>query len=387
MKKIATLMLLIVMVMSAVAQNTMEKDDCDVGLPEPWEFTDQIRDGFQELLDSQLKNWKEIGTSGQSPALTFKSIDKKRIVIAADYNLTDSMVAQLANQEEWARVVTLFDASNRLSDIFGLVAHLGYDVIMLTTFQSGGATKNFVYDYTTLRHIMTLKSPISAYIYADAIAGRKRIPFEFEDSVMCTGISYCNHLWTLTLHSTTTFDTDDDPYLAWVIHTSEIVSNKEYMHYIGMDSTTVHFIIVQDGVKDTFTFEYTPAQLRGEEPALDIDWLGNYLARGIDRTFPQPLANGVGTMEHCSYDPALHVLVVDCLVDELTVLGNEGKENLLKEPVLNDLLSEPDGRDLIEGLATVGLGLEYHMQSQTTRRPMTITITPDELRVFILEKQ
>ena len=387
MKKIATLMILMVMVMGAVAQNPIDQDDCDGGLPEPWEFTDQIREGFQENLDNIIKDWKKIGATGHGPALTFKDIDEKRIVIAADYDLTDSMVARLEDQYDWVRVVTLFDATKRLSDIFSLVAHLGYDVVLHATLQPGGETKIFVYNYATLRHIMTLKSPISAYIYADVIAGRKRAPFEFEDSVMCTGMSYCNHLWTLTLHSSIAFEPDDDPYIAWAVHCSEIISNAEFMQYIGMDSTTARFNIVQDGAKDTFTFEYTPAQLLGEEPALDIDWLGDYLARGIDRTFPMPMQSSTGTMEHCSYDPTLRVLAIDCLMDEIDVVGNVGREEQLKLPILEALLAASEGNDFLQALAEVGLGLEYRIQSRTTHRPLTITFTPDELRVFMLERQ
>jgi len=387
MKKIATLIIILVMAVVAVAQNTAVNEDCDVGLPDPSELTDDFRKSYEEVLDILLKDWKKIGASGHDPALTFKAIDKHRIVVAADYNLNDSTIARLENQSEWASVVTLIDATKRLSDIFSITALLGYDVELHTTLRAGGATNISVYDYATLRHIMALDNAISESIYADVIVGQKRAPFEFEDSIFCTGMSYCNHLWTITLHSTTVFGPDDDPYLAWAHHCSEIVSNAEFMHYIGKDSTTARFVIVQDGARDTFIFEYTPAQLLGEEPAIDVDLMGTYLSKVINKTFPQPLANNVGTMESCSYDPALHVLVVDCLVDELTVLSNEGKENMLKEPVLNALLSEPDGRDLVEALSEMGLGLEYRMQSRTTRRPLTITITPDEIRVHLLEHQ
>ncbi len=386
MKKILTILLLATLTLGAGAQ---VPDGCE--LPTLPELSAKERRDMKETLDAWLKDWQKIGASGFNPALKYNDINDKRISIDLTYIVADSTKAFLDSNSEYLRAASLFDATNRLRDLFEMVANLGYDVmasVVLRTITGRSTSVHITnFDNATLRYIMSLKSSFSVYVYSDVVEVLKKIPFGFEDSVICTGISYCNHLWTMTLHSSIAFDPEDDSYIVWAVHTSEIVSDADFMRFVGMDSTTARFIIVQDGAKDTFTFDYTPAQLLGEEPALDINWLGNYLAQGIDRTFPMPMQSSTGTMEHCSYDPTLQVLVIECLMDEIDVVGNVGREEQVKLPILEAMLAASEGNDFIQALAEVGLGLEYRIQSRTTRRPLTITFTPDELRVFILERQ
>lgn len=382
MKHIATLIVLLAISLGAVAQ-----EDCP--LPQQRDLSAQERQYMKKALNGQLDEWKKLGASGESPALTFKELDKNRISIAANYETDDSTVAELSDQFDFVRVATLYDAVNRLSDIFDMVATLGYGVSLEVTLHSPHRSSHSfsTIDNASLRRIMLLESALSVQIYADMLARQKEMPFEFTDSVMCTALKYCYHLWTLQLHSNLFFGPDDDPYLFWMTYCAGIVEEKEFLRYIGMDSTTVRFVIFQQGVKDTLTFDFTPAQLLGEQPLLDIPRVGTMVAQNINKRFPMPLAANMGTMERCTFDPALQVLVVDCLVEEITVISLENKENQVKQTFLTTMMTLPEEREFLESLSSLGLGLEYRMESRTTHRSLTITVTPDELRVFLLEHQ
>lgn len=382
MKKIATLILMVAMTLGAVAQ-----EDCPP--PETQKLSVKERREMKEYLDALLKDWKKIGASGENPAISFEDLDKSRILISSTYNLDDSnLVNAESSSYDFIRVMALYDILARLkSPIFETVAKLGYDVALKVNYRPDLPQRIFAYDNATLNRFLELDNLASAMIYADAIMRQKEIPFEFADSIMCTGVSYCNHLWTMHLQSNAKLDAEADPRLEWMFYLSYLVEDREFLYIIGMDGSTARFVVAQDGVKDTMTFEYTPAQLLGEEPTMDIDQVGPYMAKTISRSLPQPLPDGDGTFEICEYDPSLKVLVFNYLVSELTILNNEGKEAQIKPVMLNAMMNAPNGQDFFSSLVELGMGIELRMQSRTTRRTSTVTYTPDELRIYMLEQQ
>ena len=363
----------------------MAQEDCP--LPERKKLNAKERREMQEYLDALVNDWKKIVVSGHDPRLTFIDIDKKHIVVNVDYDLDDNAAAKMETLQSWPRVAALFDATKHLSDIFGLLASLGYEVELSVSFRPNGEIFFFSYDNETLRRIMMLENVTSATIYNVVTETKKNIPFEFDDSVICTGTSYCNHLWSIQLHSLVNMDPITDARTEWMVYLSNLIEQKEYLHYIGMDSSTARFVIVQDGVKDTMIFEYSPAQLLGETPTMDIDHAGRYMAQTINRSLPMELPNGDGTFESCTYDPSLSVLVFNYLMSELSILNNEGKEVQIKPFLLNVMMNAPDGQEFFSSLIELGLGLELRMQSRTTRRTTTFTYTADELRIYMFEQQ
>lgn len=372
------------MMLMALAWGAVAQEDCPLPTVTP---TVEERQEWKDILDGYVEVWKLLGASGEDPSLTLKDIDERRIVVAVDYNLDDSAMAQLSQEPEWMRIMPLCHASYRLDDVFGVVANLGYDVVLHVTFNPGRQTQFFVYDNATLRRVMSCGGVIGAYIYADAAAARKRAPFVFDDSVMCTGVSYCNQLWTIHLHSMVKLDSDLEPRTEWMLYLSRLIAQREYLRYVGIDNGTARFVIVQDGINDTMVFEYVPAQLLGAEPTIDVDFVGRYLARIIDRSLPQPMPTGDGTFESCDYDPSLRVLVFNYLMSELSILSNEGKDAQAKPLMLKAMMDVPDGQGFFSSLVELELGLELRMQSRTTRRTTTFTYTTDELRIYMLEQQ
>lgn len=379
-KKLSILLLLISISLGIVAQ-----EDCP--LPETKKLNAKERREMQEYLDALVNDWKKIVVSGHDPRLTFIDIDKKHIVVNVDYDLDDSAAANMETLQSWPRVAALFDATKHLSDIFGLLATLGYEVELSVSFRPNGKIFFFSYDNETLRRIMLLENVTSATIYNVVTETKKNIPFEFDDSVICTGTSYCNHLWVLNLHSMVEMSPDVEPYTEWMMYLSALIEQREYLYYIGMDSSTARFVIVQDGVKDTMIFEYSPAQLLGEESTIDVDHVGRYIARVINRSLPQPLPAGDGSFENCEYDPSLKVLVFNYLMSELSILNTEGQEAQVKPAMMNAMMNVPDGQEFLSTLVELGVGIELRMQSRTTRRTSTFTYTTDELRIYMLEQQ
>lgn len=381
-KRIHIILMILCLALSAGAQEATADDDC---MPPLEKLSTQEQRSWREFLDAICKDWKKQGPSGSNPALTFKDLDDERIVVGADFNLDDSAAMRAAEQYDWTRVMVLYDAAKRWSDVFSVVAKLGYHVVLHVTFQPGGKTQFYVYNNATLRRIMSLESPVAAAIYADAVARRKQVPFPFGDGVTCTGISYCNHLWTIQLHSDEPLDKEYDPYILCLSYCADIVEEKEFMRYIGMDGTTARFVTTAKDLADTLTFEFTPAQLLGDEPAIDIDLVGRRLAQTTYASLPMQTGNG--TIENCTYDQDLKLLVFTTLTDELTILNNQGREEQFKILILNALMQNPEQKDFIEGMAEIGLGMEFRMQSRTTRRTSTISISVDELRNYLIERQ
>ncbi len=381
-KHIHIILVLLCLASGVQAQETPTDDGC---MPPLEKLSTNEQHEWNDFLNAICKDWKKQGPSGNNPALTFKDLNSERIVVGADYNLDDSAASHAAEQYDWMRVMVMYDATKRLGDIFNTVANLGYHVVIHATFQPGGTTQYYVYNNATLRHIMSLESPMSAAIYADAVARRKQVPFPFDDGVTCTGVNYCNHLWTIHLHSDEPLDAEYDPYILCMAYCAGIVEEREFMNYIGMDGTTARFVITAVGLTDTFSFDFSPAQLLGDEPAIDIDLVGRRLAQTTAASLPMQVGNG--TWESCSYDQELKMLAFTTLTDELTILNNQGHEGQYKIMILNTLMMNPEQKEFLEGMAEVGLGMEFRMQSRTTRRTSTVTITPDELRVYLLERE
>ena len=163
-------------------------------------------------------------------------------------------------------------------------------------------------------------------------------------------------------------------------------TSNGFVEVLAMDDTRLRIVGSQEGNDDTVTLEYTPEQLIGEEPAIDVDLAGQYIARSASLGCPVTLPDSVGTWTHCSYDAQLKVVVFHYTVTELAILGVEGKENLLKNNLLNTFVAT-EGEDFLILLVSTGLGLELRWQSRTTPRNVTVSYTPDELKAFILERQ
>lgn len=350
------------------------------------ELSSRERQELKAELDDYLHIWKEIGASGKNPALTFKGLENNRLSVLAEYSWDDTTASKMNAAPVWKTAVTMFDITDRLSDIFDRAAQLGYDLMLWVEVQAPYSKSVSISNYTnaTLRRVVSFNNAISTFIYFDALEVCQNAPFLLEDSIMCTGASYCDGIWTMYLHSSIESDTEEDGHLFWMLYSSSIVSDMEFMHYIGMDSSMARISVTRDWANDTLVFEYTPEQLLGKEPVIDINRAGILLAKSINNTLPMPLQGNMGMMEACTYDSLLHVLAVDCVVEELTVLYNQGKETELRWSILAQMQESPEAKEFLNVLVAVGLGIEYRMQSRTTRRPLTVTIMPEELRVYML---
>ncbi|MBR1549103.1 MAG: hypothetical protein IJ634_00510 [Bacteroidales bacterium] len=375
--------------LACLAQQTTPDGDCPLA-PLPT-LSHNERKELKENLDSYIDLWKTIGPSGDNPTLAFVDMDEKHIALSAEYKTTDSAVANAKEQYDWCRVAALYDAShsiNVLNDIFDMVARLGMDVVIHALWK-GDQTESLLfcaYDNATLRRIMDLENHIQAYIFADAMALRHKTPMPVDDSLFLTSVSYCNHLYTLHLHSTAADDPTVSSQFAWMISNKFFIEGNPFFHYVGADTTTLRIVGSIEGSRDTVTLDYRPAQLLGEEPAIDVDLAGHYLAMAIGRNCPQPLDDSSGIWTHCSYDPSLRVVVMHYTVEELAILAVDGKEKQMKEPMLENIIYA-DGAEFLALLTAAEVGLELRWQSRTTGRKITITYTPDELINYMSDEE
>ena len=209
---------------------------------------------------------------------------------------------------------------------------------------------------------------------------------QIDDSLFVTAVNYCNHLYTIHLHSTAADDPTVSSQFFWMISNKWFIANNTFLPYLGQDSTTLRIVGSIEGNPDTVVLDYRPAQLLGKEPAIDVDLAGQYLAMVLGRECPQPLDDSTGVWTHCSYDPSLKVVVMHYTVDELSILANEGKEQQLK-PMLLEHLIYADGAEFLGLLASSEVGLELRWQSRTTARKFTITFTADELINYMFEEE
>jgi len=367
--------------------------DCPLDSLPP--LSNKERKELKENLDSYIDLWKLIGSEGSNPKVTFKDIDDKRIVADVEYQSTNSTPDQTPKFQQWLRVKTLFDASHQtigLNDIFDMVAQLGMNAVVhvvLKTQQNEATSIDasiIAYDNATLRRIMALENYTQAYIYADMLATRQQLPLQIDDSLFVTAVNYCNHLYTLHLHSTAADDPTVSSQFFWMISNKWFIADNTFIPYLGQDSTTLRIVGSIEGNPDTVVLDYRPAQLLGQEPAIDVDLAGQYLAMALGRECPQPLDDSTGVWTHCSYDPTLKVVVMHYTVDELSILSNEGKEQQLK-PMLLEHLIYADGAKFLGLLASSEVGLELRWQSRTTARKFTITFTADELINYMFEEE
>lgn len=361
-------------------------------------LSNKERKELKENLDSYIDLWKLIGSEGSNPKVTFKDIDDKRIVADVEYESANSTPDQTPNFVQRLRVWALFDASHQtigLNDIFDMVARLGMNAVVHVVLktQQNEATSIYAYDnaiYTydnaTLRRIMAMENYTQAYIYADMLATRQQLPLQIDDSLFVTAVNYCNHLYTLHLHSTAADDPTVSSQFFWMISNKWFIVGNTFLPYLGQDSTTLRIVGSIEGNHDTVVLDYRPAQLLGQEPAIDVDLAGQYLAMAMGRECPQPLDDSTGVWTHCSYDPTLKVVVMHYTVDELSILANEGKEQQLK-PMLLENLIYADGAEFLGLLASSEVGLELRWQSRTTARRFTITFTPNELIDYMFDEE
>lgn len=346
------------------------------------------RKELKENLDSYIDMWKTVGSSGIKPELTFKDLDDERIVVEVKYELDEKTAASYTSNYRWLRIISIFETSRRLSDIFDMVAQLGLSAVLHAHIDlpNGKQTSVYAYSNETLRRIMALENYTQAYIYADMLATRQQLPLQIDDSLFVTAVNYCNHLYTIHLHSTAADDPTVSSQFFWMISNKWFIANNTFLPYLGQDSTTLRIVGSIEGNPDTVVLDYRPAQLLGQEPAIDVDLAGQYLAMALGRECPQPLDDSTGVWTHCSYDPTLKVVVMHYTVDELSILANEGKEQQLK-PMLLENLIYADGAEFLGLLASSEVGLELRWQSRTTARRFTITFTPDELINYMFEEE
>lgn len=353
------------------------------------------RKELKENLDSYIDLWKLIDSEGSNPKVTFKDIDDNRIVADVEYQSTNSTPDQTPNFVQWLRVWALFVASHQgigMNDIFDMVARLGMNAVVhvvLKTQQNEATSIDasiIAYDNATLRRITAMENYTQAYIYADMLATRQQLPLQIDDSLFVTGINYCDHLYTLHMHSTAADDPTVSSQFFWMISNKWFIANNTFLPYLGQDSTTLRIVGSIEGNHDTVVLDYRPAQLLGQEPAIDVDLAGQYLAMALGRECPQPLDDSTGVWTHCSYDPTLKVVVMHYTVDELSILSNEGKEQQLK-PMLLEHLIYADGAEFLGLLASSEVGLELRWQSRTTARKFTISFTADELINYMFEEE
>ena len=400
MKPILILWMALCLSVAAVAQGVpttvpmaAANGDCPLDSLPP--LSKKERKELKENLDSYIDLWKLIDTQGSNPKVTFKDIDDKRIVADVEYESTNSTPDQTPNFVQRLRVWALFVASHQgigLNDIFDMVARLGMNAVVhvvLKTQQNEATSIDasvIAYDNATLRRIIALENHTQAYIYADMLATRQQLPLQIDDSLFVTGINYCDHLYTIHLHSTAADDPTVSSQFFWMISNKWFIANNTFLPYLGQDSTTLRIVGSIEGNHDTVVLDYRPAQLLGQEPAIDVDLAGQYLAMALGRECPQPLDDSTGVWTHCSYDPTLKVVVMHYTVDELSILSNQGKEQQLK-PMLLEHLIYADGAEFLGLLASSEVGLELRWQSRTTARKFTITFTADELINYMFEEE
>lgn len=400
MKRFFILWMALCLSVAAVAQGVpttvpmaAANGDCPLDSLPP--LSKKERKELKENLDSYIDLWKTIDTQGSNPKVTFKDIDDNRIVADVEYQSTNSTPDQTPNFVQWLRVWALFVASHQgigLNDIFDIVARLGMNAVVhvvLKTQQNEATSIDasvYTYDNATLRRIMAMENYTQAYIYADMLATRQQLPLQIDDSLFVTGINYCDHLYTLHMHSTAADDPTVSSQFFWMISNKWFIANNTFLPYLGQDSTTLRIVGSIEGNPDTVVLDYRPAQLLGQEPAIDVDLAGQYLAMALGRECPQPLDDSTGVWTHCSYDPTLKVVVMHYTVDELSILANEGKEQQLK-PMLLEHLIYADGAEFLGLLASSEVGLELRWQSRTTARKFTITFTADELINYMFEEE
>ena len=351
-------------------------------------LSNKERKELKENLDSYIDMWKTVGSSGIKPELTFKDLDDERIVVEVKYELDEKTAASYTSNYRWLRIISIFETSRRLSDIFDMVARLGLSAVLHAHIDlpNGKQTSVYAYSNETLRLIMAMENYTQAYIYADMLATRQQLPLQIDDSLFVTGINYCDHLYTLHMHSTAADDPTVSSQFFWMISNKWFIANNTFLPYLGQDSTTLRIVGSIEGNPDTVVLDYRPAQLLGKEPAIDVDLAGQYLAMVLGRECPQPLDDSTGVWTHCSYDPSLKVVVMHYTVDELSILANEGKEQQLK-PMLLEHLIYADGAEFLGLLASSEVGLELRWQSRTTARKFTITFTADELINYMFEEE
>lgn len=396
MKRILILWMALCLSVAAVAQGvptTATDSGCPPDSLPP--LSNKERKELKENLDSYIDLWKTIDTQDSNPKVTFKDIDDKRIVADVEYESANSTPDQTPNFVQWLRVWALFVASHQgigLNDIFDIVARLGMNAVVhvvLKTQQNEATSIDasiIAYDNATLRRIIALENYTQAYIYADMLATRQQLPLQIDDSLFVTAVSYCDHLYTLHMHSTAADDPTVSSQFFWMISNKWFIANNTFLPYLGQDSTTLRIVGSIEGNPDTVVLDYRPAQLLGQEPAIDVDLAGQYLAMALGRECPQPLDDSTGVWTHCSYDPTLKVVVMHYTVDELSILSNEGKEQQLK-PMLLEHLIYADGAEFLGLLASSEVGLELRWQSRTTARKFTITFTADELINYMFEEE
>ena len=400
MKRIFILWMALCVSVAAVAQGVpatvpmaAANGDCPLDSLPP--LSKKERKELKENLDSYIELWKTIDSQGSNPKVTFKDMDDKRIVAVVEYESANSTPDPTPTFVQRLRVWALFDASHQgigMNDIFDMVARLGMNAVVhvVLKIQQNEATSIdasiIAYDNATLRRIIALENHTQAYIYADMLATRQQLPLQIDDSLFVTGINYCNHLYTIHLHSTAADDPTVSSQFFWMISNKWFITNNTFLPKLGQDSTTLRIVGSIEGNPDTVVLDYRPAQLLGQEPAIDVDLAGQYLAMALGRECPQPLDDSSGVWTHCSYDPTLKVVVMHYTVDELSILANEGKEQQLK-PMLLENLIYADGAEFLGLLASSEVGLELRWQSRTTARKFTITFTADELINYMFEEE
>ena len=393
MKRILILWMALSLSVAAVAQGVpttvpmaAANGDCPLDSLPP--LSNKERKELKENLNSYIDMWKTVGSSGIKPELTFKDLDDERIVVEVKYELDEKTAASYTSNYRWLRIISIFETSRRLSDIFDMVARLGLNAVLYAHIDlpNGKQTSVYTYDNATLRRIMAMENYTQAYIYADMLATRQQLPLQIDDSLFVTAVNYCNHLYTLHLHSTAADDPTVSSQFFWMISNKWFIANNTFLPYLGQDSTTLRIVGSIEGNPDTVALDYRPAQLLGQEPAIDVDLAGQYLAMALGRECPQPLDDSTGVWTHCSYDPTLKVVVMHYTVDELSILSNEGKEQQLK-PMLLEHLIYADGAEFLGLLASSEVGLELRWQSRTTARKFTITFTADELINYMFEEE
>lgn len=396
MKRISILWMALCLSVAAVAQHvptTATDSGCPLDSLPP--LSNKERKELKENLDSYIDLWKLIDSEGSNPKVTFKDINDKRIVAVVEYESANSTPDQTPNFVQRLRVWALFVASHQgigLNDIFDMVARLGMNAVVhvvLKTQQNEATSIDasvYTYDNATLRRITAMENYTQAYIYADMLATRQQLPLQIDDSLFVTAVNYCDHLYTLHMHSTAADDPTVSSQFFWMISNKWFIANNTFLPYLGQDSTTLRIVGSIEGNPDTVVLDYRPAQLLGQEPAIDVDLAGQYLAMALGRECPQPLDDSTGVWTHCSYDPTLKVVVMHYTVDELSILANEGKEQQLK-PMLLEHLIYADGAEFLGLLASSEVGLELRWQSRTTARKFTITFTADELINYMFEEE
>lgn len=342
---------------------------------------------LRQNLDGYIDMWKTIGPSGKNPKLIFKDMDDERIVFEAKYELDDSSAQQLTSNYQWLRVSALYDATRRLGDIFGMAARLGMNAVVHAniTLPSGNQEAFATFDNATLRRVIAMKNPTEAYIYADMITIRQKAPILIDDSMICTNVSFCNNLYTMNLHSIAADDPSVSSQFFWMIYNKWFIENNRFFSFMGLIGTTLRIVGTEEGNDNIVTLDYSPEQLLGTKPAIDVDLAGQYLAMAIGRNCPQTLDDSIGVWTHCSYDPTLKVVVMHYTVEELSILGVEGKEHEMKDYLL-DIIRYADGAEFLDLLINAEVGLELRWQSRTTGRKFNVTYTTDELMNYLAEE-